>query len=542
MRTPAAAFAWQFGRGHRWGAIGLLATIAALGSFKLAVLTSGWKLDVTDITFALLVPLPLAATFLYLLAVFTFGVSGDIAARESMYPPRMLALPVSSAALAGWPMLYGCVSMVLLWFAIRATGMFPSDVYVPTYWPAMFAAALLAWAQALTWMPYPLRGMRIVVSIALMLSIDVVVFTALERKPAESTMLLLLAPWVPPAYFIALTAVRRARRGEIPQWGRSNDSARDDGRSVAAPRFRSTAAAQLWFEWRQYGRSLPTLVAIVLPFGLSLLFLFHETPAIVVEIVVISLLLPAFLAIFVAATVSRSSSNLSESHGMTAFVATRPLEDRDFVVAKWKAAFLSTLAAWLIVAVAVPVALSWSNATEPVLDIVRTVDSALGRPRTVALGMLILAALVGATWKQLVQGLYIGLSGKEWAVKGVTFATLTALTLASFALVWIFESRFRVTVLYNAIPWLLATFVALKLVIAMWVMKRGAERRLFTPRQLVLGAVGWDIAVLSIYGILAWILPEILVRRHLLLLIAMFVVPFTRLAAAPLAVAENRHR
>src|SRR5688500_15370422 len=131
MRTAAAAIAWEFRQRHRWGLIAVLATILTLAGIKIAVLTTQAYLEDSDVRFALLVPLPLAATFLYLLAVFTFGISGDLAARESMCPPRMLTLPVSSAALAGWPMLYGCLSMTLLWLAMRIAGIFPSGFEVP---------------------------------------------------------------------------------------------------------------------------------------------------------------------------------------------------------------------------------------------------------------------------------------------------------------------------------------------------------------------------------------------------------------------------
>src|SRR5687767_5421161 len=253
MRTPAAAIAWEFRRRHRWGLIALLAMILTLGGIKIAVLMSQAPLEFRDdVTFALLVPVPLAATFMYLLAVFTFGISGDLAARESMYPPRMLTLPVSTAGLAGWPMLYGCLSMTLLWFAMRIAGVFPPGIDVPEYWPALFSASLLAWTQALTWMPYPLRGMRIVTSIVLLLSIDVVVFTALESKPREGTMLLLLAPWLPLAYVTAVSAVRRARRGDVPDWGLAERFTFAVTRSAARRDFQSASRAQLWFEWRQY--------------------------------------------------------------------------------------------------------------------------------------------------------------------------------------------------------------------------------------------------------------------------------------------------
>lgn len=541
MRTTAAAIAWEFRQRHRWGLMGLLATVLALGAVKIA-LTTAAVIELHDMTFALLTPVPLSASFFYLLAVFTFGISGDIAARQSMYPPRLFALPVSTAALAGWPMLYGCCSMMLLWFTMRIAATFPPGVEVPKYWPALFAASLLAWTQALTWMPYPLRGMRIVVSIALLLSIDIVVFTALEKKPKESVMLVLLAPFVPLAYVAALSAVSRARRGEVPDWRVMERFGPAFIRSAARPDFESAARAQLWFEWRQYGRSLPLLLAIVLPAGLSLLFLFRQTAAIVIEIVVMALLMPAFLAIFVAATVSKSSSNASESHGITPFIATRPIADRALVLAKWRATLLSTFAAWGIVAIALPVALTWADAWAPIMNIVHDVTGALGRTRAIMLGILILAMLIGATWKQLVQGLYIGMSGRDWAVKGIAFATLAFITVGFLALGWILDSRNRIVIAWGAIPWLMWMSVALKLILAMRVMHSGAARGLFTRRQLISAAIAWDVCVLALYGLLALILPEILFGRHFLLLVAILVVPFVRLAAAPLAVARNRHR
>ena len=37
---------------------------------------------------------------MYVLAVFSFGLAGDLTARHSMYPARLFTLPVSTAALA----------------------------------------------------------------------------------------------------------------------------------------------------------------------------------------------------------------------------------------------------------------------------------------------------------------------------------------------------------------------------------------------------------------------------------------------------------
>ncbi len=68
---------------------------------------------------------------MYFLAVFSFGLSGDLAARQSMYPARMFTLPVTTAALAGWPMLYGTAAMASLWLATRLFALWPSGIDVP---------------------------------------------------------------------------------------------------------------------------------------------------------------------------------------------------------------------------------------------------------------------------------------------------------------------------------------------------------------------------------------------------------------------------
>src|SRR5438552_6765236 len=158
MRSPAAAVPWEFRQRHRWGLIALIGYLFVLAMIKLLIVGPGQRVGLDDESFALVVIVPIMATFMYFLAVFSFGLAGDIAARQSIYPSRMFALPVTTGALAGWPMLYGAAAMAMLWLATRFLGVWPSRFDIPTVWPALLAASLLAWTQALTWMPYPLPG------------------------------------------------------------------------------------------------------------------------------------------------------------------------------------------------------------------------------------------------------------------------------------------------------------------------------------------------------------------------------------------------
>ena len=280
----------------------------------------------SDESFAFFVVVPLTCTVIYFLAVFTYGLGGDIAARQSMYPSRMFTLPVSNAALAGWPMLFGCAAMALLWLATRFLGLWPKGHVVPIVWPALLGASLLAWTQALTWMPYPLPGMRVILSILWLASIDSVVMIALEYHPHESVMLAILAPHVPLAFLTARYAVARARRGADVSYARPRASAANAAHEQTRRLlpFTSPARAQLWFEWRLFGRTLPLLVAILLPCELALLYLFHQTPEIVLEMVALALLTPPLMAAFVAPAASAA---------MTPFIARRPLTGGSLIAA-----------------------------------------------------------------------------------------------------------------------------------------------------------------------------------------------------------------
>jgi hypothetical protein len=530
MRSPAAAIAWEFRRRHHWGLIAVAGCLVVAAAIKLLIFGSQRvNFDDTE-SFALVVIVPLTAMFLYFLAVFSFGLAGDLAARQSMYPARMFTLPMTTAALAGWPMLFGTAAMALLWFATRLLGVWPSGIAVPVIWPALLAASLLAWTQALTWMPYPARGLRVIITVLWLAVIDAVVMVALELKASEAVMLVILAPHVPLAYLTARSAIARARRGDVADWRTSPERLRRGQET-----FSSSGSAQAWFEWRQHGRSLPALTAILLPFELALLFIFKDTPAIVFETLAGVLLTPPLMAIFAAATVG-------DSHGLTPFIATRPLSNAALIAAKLRTTIRSTLAAWLLVVIAVPVALQLSGTSTLVMDWIREGIKVMGMRREVVLALLVFFALLASTWKQLVQSLYVRLSGREWLIKASVFLPLSVLAVAFPLSHFVLRSRVAIAALWNSFPWMLALLVCLKSAAAAWVAVQLRATRLLSDRTLILGALCWNAAVFALYALLAWLLPALLFRRYFLVLVAILAVPLARLSAAPLAVAWNRHR
>ena len=523
--------------------IGVVAYLIVLAGIKLVVIARGVPIYLgSPESFAFVVMAPLVSTFTYFLAVFTFGLDGDLAARQSMFPARRFTLPVTTTALAGWPMLYGSAAIILLWLATRTLALWPSGIAVPSIWPALLAASLLAWTQALTWMPYPLPGLRIIVTVLWLGTIDTTALIALHFNARESFMLGILAPQIPLAYIVARFAIARARCGEVPDWRGAFASLTRTG--LPAPeggRFRSPASAQAWFEWRRYGRSLPAWVAILLPFELVLLWAAGDSRSLVFTILIAVLLTPPFIAMFAAAAVSTSSPDAGDSYGITPFVATRPLTTAELVGAKLKMAIRSTVVAWLLILISIPIALDLSGTLALVLDRWHGVRLFMGMPRAVVLLLVALAGCIALTWTQLVQSLYIGLTGRASLIKASVFLVLGFFFVFGPFFEWISDSG-RLGELWSALPLILAVLAAAKMTAAVWVGVRLYQKRLVSDRTLVTGAAVWCVTVFTLYGVLVWLLDTPHIPHYLLMLIAILTIPLVRLSAAPVALAWNRHR
>lgn len=542
MRSPAAAIAWEFRQRHRWPLIVLAGYVLVLGMSKLLILGPGQpvRLDPPDGLAGALIA-PFSMTFMYFLAVFSFGRAGDLAARQSIYPARMFTLPVRTAALAGWPMLYGTVAMASLWLAAALFARWPWGIAVPWIWPALLAAAFLAWTQALLWMPYGLRGLRVLVTVLWLVALDAVVLLALHYKAPEPVMVAFLAPQIPLAYLAACFAVARARRGDVPDW--RGAFVRIGRRADVPPRrrapFSSPARAQRWFEWRQQGRSLPAWVGLLLPFELALLVV---TPELVFPTLLGMLLTPPVMAGFAAATARPSNPQGRDAYGVAPFLATRPLTSAALTAAKLKMAIGSTLAAWLLVLVAIPLGLTLSGTWPVVIERARQGIETVGTLRAIVIALLGVSGLLASTWKQLVQNLCIGLTGRAWVIKASVFLSLSVLTLLGPIAQWIDDNRDVRAWLWDAFLFLPAVGVGCKMAAAAFAATRLWEGRLLGDRALITGAAGWMAAVLALYGVLVWLVATPFIPRYLLALVAILAIPLVRLAAAPLALQWNRHR
>jgi hypothetical protein len=278
-----------------------------------------------------------------------------------------------------------------------------------------------------------------------------------------------------------------------------------------------------------------------LPFELVLFWVVGDSTSLAFTMLLAVLLTPPFVATFAAAAVGTSSSNASDSYGITAFVAIRPLTNADLVAAKLKMAMRSTVVAWLLVLVSVPIALWLSGASLPVLHGWHRASEFMGMPRAVVLSLLTMAGFIAATWTQLVQSLYIGLTGRASLIKASVFLVLGFFFLFGPFVQWITESG-RLGELWTALPLIFAGLAAAKMIAAAWIGVRLYRTRLLSDRTLVVGAALWCVTVLALYGVLVWLLDAPHIPQYLLMLIAILTIPLVRLSAAPVALAWNRHR
>ncbi|MFL5489673.1 MAG: hypothetical protein ACJ8AJ_14430, partial [Gemmatimonadaceae bacterium] len=345
------------------------------------------------------------------------------------------------------------------------------------------------------------------------------------------------------AYVAARFAVARARRGDVPDWRGAFGSLAQLAQFGWHRRehFKSAASAQTWFEWRRYGRSLPGWVAILLPFELILFWAAGDSMSLVFTILGVVLVTPPFVATFAAAAVSDSSSSASDSYGIAAFIATRPLTNAQLVAAKLKMAIQSTIVAWLIVVITLPLALKLSGTSVLLLDRWHRLSHILGTPRAVVLLLLILAACIASTWKQLVQSLYIGLTGRASLIQGSVLLVLGFFFLFGPFAEWIIDSG-RLGELWSALPSIFAVLVGLKMIAVVWIAVRLYDGRLLSDRALVTGAAYWSVAVFALYAVLVWLLGTPHFPHYVLMLVAILAIPLARLSAAPLALDWNRHR
>jgi hypothetical protein len=490
-------------------------------------------------------------SFLFLFGFFNY--TETTSAREwNGFPYRLFALPVRTWRLVALPMLSGVLGVELVYVAWIKLVWAREPVPVPE-WFAVVLGAYMVFYQTALW---SLAGFRIVRLLVLGVGGATSILVAclplakneLSPSLSESHLIAVMVVLTLIAFCVAWGTVARQRSGG----GRRQSwlKALVDQISDAMPRrtrdFSSPAAAQFWFEWRRAGWLLPMCVAFALVFIVTPIVWFNRADSRYMNYMLGRILvMPIILAFAIGKGFVRPefwSANLS----LPPFLAIRPLPAGEFVVCKMKVAALSAAITWLLVlgfiALWIPL---WPDTTR--LSGLLFLFRALYPHAWLIITVLSASGLMVLTWRCMVGGLWIGLSGRALYYGGsVWLQMLAAVSLLIACGVWSDTIDAQIknhpdvvkSVGLSVIGWTLAVLVILKLWLAVFSWSKITPHR---SRQYVLIWSGVTFCFIAL-GILAAPWADTYRVEHLFVLAAFLLMPFARLGLAPMSLAKNRHR
>lgn len=248
---------------------------------------------------------------------------------------------------------------------------------------------------------------------------------------------------------------------------------------------------------------------------------------------------------------SASGRRLPERTNLSAFAATRPLGSGALVLAKFRMAAVSlTLTAVLIVAVSLGWCV-WKGSIKVLGDVWDEWFPYQTGAETAAILLTWAVGYFGFCWLQLAGHLWVGLTGRFWVFAAVLVFYLVL--VPNFLVVesgWEMTHPEAVRFLEAAQRWLTWGAIAVKCMLAAWLFTLAYRRGLWGGKALAGLLALWLAAVTSLAVFYAWMHVNragswAAIPRHqyanTLALVILFC-PLARLAAAPLALAWNRHR
>lgn len=545
MNHIAWAIGWPLWRRHRWGLMLLIAffLLAALASALLPPYMSATSAP------AFFGPLLMAVhvAYLYLFGVFSYGFDIDVAhTRTVCFPPALMRLPVSTRALAGWPMAFGAAAVALLWITVAAFVLRPwaelLGATLPLWWPALLMMACLAWLQATLWSPFGLAGLRIILLVGLFAGLIIVAQVSAGSGVDEGKLVTLFASAAAAGWAVGLAGIGQARRGKVPNWEAVLRPFQLLARlwPNATRRLRSPAAAQFYFERRRLGLFLPLGTCLLLPFELFPLA-FGRNDVIPLEHTLLgALITPPLLAGLCGTLVSGANPWVKDYYGIAVFQATLPITSAGMAWAKLRAAAWSTQVTWSLLTLGLVIALALSGNLGEVqtwwYSLVRN-EGFLKAAATVLGAALLLLVL---TWRRAVDSMFLGLTARKWLIQGTIFGELWAIFAMGGLAVWIYRRPSMHDMALAVLPWLLTVLVGIRLAVAARALVMLRKRHLLSIDLVARWVCGWLGLATLLLCLGLWLVPAS-VPHHVVVLAVLSLMPLARLTGLTLLLDWNRH-
>jgi hypothetical protein len=557
-RTPTGAMLWEIWGRHK---VKFLWDGAALAA---SVLFVHWKEHGVSQAFG--EGLGIAAFFCFLGAfgqlLVCFGwFEVDDRTVQFSFPGRLLLKPVSTARLVLAPMLFGgavIVTIFALWAELvwrRVVGFSASDLL----WTSAVLLSFFWWLQALAWsLPLP-KGRMLA-----MATMGMVHFLAWRIPGMRSNALLgwqwpILSALLVSAMSVAWVGLKVIRQGrwDSPSrislfWDRLVP-ARARGRPE---KFLSAFRAQLWLEWRRQGWLLPgisggmALLTVAL-FAMTTFMIRKfsgvgwqggdpETVGLLYQFMLPLLVLPLGLSVLLAPALAKFD-RLQSWGELPGYIAVRPMTNGGFVLAKLVMALAASALAWLVTAAA---CLCLALMQKEVLLSKDGFVTPYGPVSFMTGCAPVLLLLIVWTWKNLVAGIGMGLTGRPWIGVASVYGRLILLV---GLVVLVGTARTNVNLreaLLHRLTGLLIACLAAKIAFSISAFVRGLRRNAITARAIGWIVGGWLVCGLFVAGYAGHVCntirqPDL---RIWVALVGFLVLPLADLAIAPSALAWNRHR
>jgi hypothetical protein len=546
MRSPTVALTWEIWRHNRFWAT-LTAALLAIGSIGVLALSTEGDTAYRDDAISFLNSTLGALAMLFVFGMFHY-TELDPQTGAMGFPRRVYVLPVSSLHLVAVPLLMGVAS---LWFVRAIQFGWSGDFSVRS---AVGLGAFMVVYQTILWTCARLGSSRaLVIGIAAIWFIYVG-FGGMRSTseglsgPQNAFTIAMFAAVGGAAFLVSWLHVARERcGGKRRRWRtRSLIAAVADALPRRMRDFRSPAAAQVWLEWRRSGAVLPILVGgILIVFVAPFCWILRSEADVTLRILLVILAMPPLLALPVGKGLSKPDFWTTDL-GLPPFLAVRPLSNRDFITIKLKTAVLSSVVAWLLTVVFLAIYLPLVANLDGVRRVLAGFQALFGGTWH-AVGLLFVLALMMLTWRFLVGGLWIGLSGsrKLFGLSAAPYgATPLLLTMALFT---VFKKEslidWAISNVDNFLP--TAALVLTGAVLVKFAMAIRTAREISRQYLLV-----W-FAATSLLVILALLLsrglgaamPSFSTQiRNVLVLVALVFVPLARMGLAASFFEKNRHR
>ena len=482
--------------------------------------------------------------FLFFLTVVFTGQDGI---RNSVYP-----MPVSTSGLVAWQLTLAMVTVAAQNFIVVSAYEFLFSADWPIFAPTMLMIAGVVLAHAILWSLYDislarLAGCGVVIAAFVGWCVWLHFPGGWKSEPQFLTELtastwLILVTVVVASWWVALHMIGRHRCGETRIQSTSDDVLRKvddlllDWFSPEQPKLPSGQAALAWHEWRR-SRLISIVVGIAMagiPVFVSCVSINSSRSFKYLEVCVAVTCLLAVATGLVGGQVATAGIWISSTAGgMSKFLATAPLSDRDIGRTILRGMFRASSVMWLVVVLAgmtVPCVMYLTADGPTRTTWLREVWFYEAHGAAAVPVVIVLSSLVAWT----VSGSFGGLmmTGRQVLISSVVFTLTTGGFLGLFVIQYVLPESAQEAAITGA--GVVAGLTAAALTV--WLFATAKQKQFVDSRTIVIGGAIW----LCVSALLVSTLPFEPVWQAVACCFAtLSVAPF---ASAPLAISWNRHR